>query len=98
MNSKLTGPGSSSAPTTIPVLLTPREASEKCHCSISFLAKKRMTGDGPPYIKVGTRVHYTEPALIQWMKSRTRMSTSVVCMLFAVVKAITIMTFMFMSA
>ena len=77
MNSKLTSPGPSSAHTTIPLLLSPREAAEKCHCSISFLAKKRMTGDGPPYIKVGTRVLYTEPALMQWMKSRTRTSTSV---------------------
>jgi predicted DNA-binding transcriptional regulator AlpA len=78
MNSKITGTGPSSAPTTIPVLLTPKAAAAKCQCSISFLAKKRMTGDGPPYIKVGTRVRYTEPAVMQWMKSRTRTSTSAV--------------------
>jgi hypothetical protein len=31
----------------IPVLLSPKEAAEKYRCSVSFLAKKRMTGDGP---------------------------------------------------
>jgi hypothetical protein len=97
MNSKLAGPGPFAAPTTIPVLLSPKEAADKCHCSISFLAKKRMTGDGPPYIKVGTRVRYAEPAMLQWMKSRTRTSTSVICVLFALVKAITGMASMSMA-
>ena len=40
----------------IPVLLSPKEAAEKCRCSQSFLAKKRMTGDGPPFIKRGRSV------------------------------------------
>ena len=36
----------------------------------------RMRGDGPPYIRVGRSVRYAEAALIQWMKSRQRSSTS----------------------
>jgi len=77
----------------IPVLLSPKEAADKCRCSVSFLAKKRMTGDGPPFIKRGRSVLYAEPVLLQWLKSRTRMSTSVVCALFALVKAVSTVTF-----
>jgi hypothetical protein len=78
MNSKLTT-GASPALTTIPVLLTPKEAAQKLHCSVSFLAKKRMSGDGPPFIKRGRGVLYAEPVLAQWLKSWTRTSTSVAC-------------------
>jgi len=44
--------------------------------SLSWLAKARMRGDGPPYICVGRSIRYAEAALIQWMKSRLRLSTS----------------------
>lgn len=44
--------------------------------SESFLAKARMRGDGPPFIKVGRSIRYSEAALQQWMKSRQRLSTS----------------------
>jgi hypothetical protein len=40
------------------------------------LAKRRMSGDGPPFVKVGRSVRYTETGLIQWAKSRQRLSTS----------------------
>jgi hypothetical protein len=88
MNFKLTT-GASPALTAIPVLLTPKETAQKLHCSTSFLAKKRMTGDGPPFVKRGRAVLYTEPALVLWIKSQTRMSTSVACVLFGLVKAVT---------
>lgn len=59
------------------VLLSPKETAARFKVSVSWLAKARMRGDGPPYIKVGGRsVRYTEVALIQWMKSRQRLSTS----------------------
>jgi len=57
-------------------LLTPMEAARLLKVSTSFLAKARMRGDGPPFIKVGRSVRYSEAALIQWMKSRNRQSTS----------------------
>ena len=95
MHTKLPNSGPSSAPTIIPVLLTPKVAAQKLHCSVSFLAKKRMTGDGPVFIKRGRSVLYAEPVLVQWLKTRTRTSTSasVVCALFALVKAISTVTF-----
>ena len=35
-----------------------------------------MRGDGPPYVKVGRAVRYSQAALLQWMKSRQHLSTS----------------------
>jgi excisionase family DNA binding protein len=58
------------------VLLTSEEAAKLLKVSLSWVAKARMRGDGPPYIRVGRSVRYTEAALLQWMKSRQRRSTS----------------------
>jgi predicted DNA-binding transcriptional regulator AlpA len=57
-------------------LLTPREAADLLRVSISWLAKARMRGNGPPYVKLGRSVRYPEGALLQWMKSHVRLSTS----------------------
>jgi hypothetical protein len=58
------------------VLLTPKETARRLKVSVSWLAKARMRGDGPPYIRIGRSIRYAEAALIQWMKGRQRMSTS----------------------
>jgi predicted DNA-binding transcriptional regulator AlpA len=58
------------------VLLEPKEAAALLNVSLSWLAKARMRGDGPPFIKIGRSVRYSEIALQQWMKSRQRLSTS----------------------
>jgi predicted DNA-binding transcriptional regulator AlpA len=57
-------------------LLTPREVAARLKVSLSWLAKSRMRGDGPPYIPVGRSVRYAETSLIQWMRSQQRTSTS----------------------
>jgi predicted DNA-binding transcriptional regulator AlpA len=57
-------------------LLTPRDAADVLRLSPSWLAKARMRGDGPPYVKIGRAIRYGEAALAQWMKSRLRLSTS----------------------
>jgi excisionase family DNA binding protein len=57
-------------------LLTPKEAARLLKVSLSWLAKARMRGDGPPFIKVGRSIRYSEAALIQWVKGRQRLSTS----------------------
>jgi len=64
------------AAAAIIVLLTPKEAAKLLKVSLSWLAKARMRGDGPPYIQVGRSIRYSEAALLQWMKSRQRRSTS----------------------
>lgn len=57
-------------------LLTPKEVAEFLRVSISWLAKARMRGDGPPYVKIGRAIRYPESALHKWMKSRMHLSTS----------------------
>ena len=57
-------------------LLTPREAADFLRVSPSWLAKARMRGDGPPFVKIGRSIRYRESDLLQWMKSRTHLSTS----------------------
>ena len=57
-------------------LLTPKEAAVLLKVSGSWLAKARMRGDGPPFIKVGRSIRYSEATLLQWMKTRQRLSTS----------------------
>jgi predicted DNA-binding transcriptional regulator AlpA len=57
-------------------LLTAKEAAHILKVSTSWLAKARMRGDGPPFIKVGRAIRYSETALQQWMKSHQHLSTS----------------------
>jgi predicted DNA-binding transcriptional regulator AlpA len=49
-------------------LLTPKEAAHFLRVSVSWLAKARMRGDGPPYIRIGRSIRYAEAALFRWMK------------------------------
>jgi hypothetical protein len=56
-------------------MLTPKEAADFLKVSDSFLAKRRMTGDGPVYIKVGRAVRYTKGALLEWLKAQRCSST-----------------------
>ena len=58
------------------LVFTPEEIADRLKVSLSWLAKARMSGDGPPFIKVGRAIRYSEAALQQWMKSRQRLSTS----------------------
>jgi predicted DNA-binding transcriptional regulator AlpA len=57
-------------------LLTPKEAAELLKVSASWLAKARMRGDGPAFIRIGRSIRYAELALLQWMKSHQHLSTS----------------------
>ena len=50
-----TPPKGAASPT---VYLTPKEASEICRMSVSWLAKARMNGNGPPFVKFGRAVRY----------------------------------------
>ena len=57
-------------------LLTPKDAANLLCLSESWLAKSRMRGDGPPYVKLGRAIRYREGAVLQWLRSRQRLSTS----------------------
>lgn len=57
-------------------LATPDEVSRFLGKSKSWLAKMRMSGDGPPYVKVGRSVLYELGELNAWVLDRRRTSTS----------------------
>jgi hypothetical protein len=57
-------------------LLTPNEAADRLRVSLSWLAKARMRGDGPPFIKVRRSIRYSDAALAQWIRANQRLSTS----------------------
>jgi predicted DNA-binding transcriptional regulator AlpA len=56
--------------------LTPKQAARLVNLSVSWLAKRRLAGDGPPYFKLGGAVRYLKASLLQWMMSQQRISTS----------------------
>jgi hypothetical protein len=56
--------------------LHPAEVARMLKVSLSWLAKARLTGTGPTYVKVGRSVRYTWAAVQAYLKTRTRASTS----------------------
>jgi predicted DNA-binding transcriptional regulator AlpA len=67
---------SASEPNCLERLLTPREAADFLRVGDSWLAKARMRGDGPPFVKIGRSIRYAESALLQWTRANTHQSTS----------------------
>jgi predicted DNA-binding transcriptional regulator AlpA len=53
-----------------------RKAAEYIGMSASWLAKRRMRGDPPAFLKVGRAVVYDEGELDAWLRSCWRQSTS----------------------
>jgi predicted DNA-binding transcriptional regulator AlpA len=58
------------------VYLTSKEAAAYVKSSTSTLAKKRLFGGGPRYLKIGQSVRYLKADLDAWMLAGTRTSTS----------------------
>jgi hypothetical protein len=58
------------------LVLTPKQAAAQLNLSTSWLAKQRLKGGGPPYIKMGGAVRYNATTLQEWMKGKQRLSTS----------------------
>jgi hypothetical protein len=57
-------------------LLTTLEAAGNLNCSGSFLAKERMRGTGPEFIRIGRAIRYSRSALDAYKAANTRVSTS----------------------
>jgi hypothetical protein len=57
-------------------VLTPKLAAAVLNLSTSWLAKQRLKGGGPPYIKMGGAVRYNASLLQEWMRGKQRLSTS----------------------
>jgi predicted DNA-binding transcriptional regulator AlpA len=64
-------------PTSAPLdrLLTALETATILGLSLSWLAKSRLRGDGPLFIKLGRAVRYRESAIRDYLKACTRTST-----------------------
>ena len=57
-------------------LVGPAAAAADLNCSVSFLAKARMTGTGPAFVRCGRKIGYTHSSLDAYKASQTRTSTS----------------------
>jgi predicted DNA-binding transcriptional regulator AlpA len=57
-------------------LLAPPLAAKVLRVSLSWLAKARLRGDGPRYIKIGRSVRYPRSYLREYLRARTRSSTA----------------------
>jgi hypothetical protein len=55
---------------------TTKETAVRLKVSESFLAKKRVSGGGPKFIKVGRVVRYPETAINEYLSAQLRTSTS----------------------
>jgi predicted DNA-binding transcriptional regulator AlpA len=57
-------------------LLHPAQVAKLLGVSLSWLAKSRMNGTGPRFVKIGRAVRYAMSAVQEYIKSRQRLSTS----------------------
>ena len=56
--------------------LRTKSAADYCGSAESTFEKLRVTGDGPPFIKIGRTVVYDLDDLDHWLSSKKRTSTS----------------------
>lgn len=64
---------------TIPAfeeVYTPKETAVRLKVSVSFLAKKRVSGGGPKFTKIGRVIRYPETAINEYLAAQLRTSTS----------------------
>jgi hypothetical protein len=53
-------------------LFTPKETAAWLRVSLSFLAKARMRGEGPPFIPIVGGFAIPSASLIEWTRSQQR--------------------------
>jgi excisionase family DNA binding protein len=63
-------------PVSQEIYFRPREAAEYLRSSESTLAKKRLNGNGPPFVRIGRAIRYRRSDLDAWMSASIRTSTS----------------------
>ena len=56
--------------------LNTHQAADEFGLSKSWLAKLRLTGNGPTYCKVGKRILYRRDEFQNWIESHAQKSTS----------------------
>jgi predicted DNA-binding transcriptional regulator AlpA len=60
----------------IEALHTPDAAAKILQMSVDWLAKRRLDGMGPRFVKIGRSVRYADSALREFIRANTRTSTS----------------------
>jgi hypothetical protein len=58
------------------ILLDPKQVEARIGLKTTTLAKRRVYGGGPPYIKVGSKVLYPERELTDWINSQPRFQST----------------------
>ena len=61
---------------SLPPVMRASEAATLLKLSENRLAKLRISGDGPAFVKAGKNVRYTRESILQWLSANTRRSTS----------------------
>lgn len=59
-----------------PTMFNAERAAKRLGLSKSTLAKMRLSGNGPPYVKLGRRVGYLLSDLDEWVESNKFHSTA----------------------
>ena len=59
-----------------PKLVNEQQAAKRYGLSVFWFQKKRSTGDGPPFIKVGSAVRYPVEETDDWFAKHLRANTS----------------------
>jgi hypothetical protein len=57
-------------------LLPPEVVAELTGLTENYLAKRRMAGDGAPYVKIGKTIRYRRSAVEAWLSQLERRSTT----------------------
>ena len=57
-------------------MLDTKAAAERIGLAPATLETKRSRGGGPPYLKLGAKVVYSEEELERWLAARRRTSTA----------------------
>lgn len=57
-------------------ILDINKVAEQLNVRPASLAKWRVTGDGPRFVKLGKRVGYRQQDIDAWIESKVRSSTS----------------------
>jgi excisionase family DNA binding protein len=51
--------------------LTAKQAADYLNVTENALAKLRLAGGGPPFVRLGRRIRYGQGAIDSWIHSRT---------------------------
>ena len=57
-------------------LIDTRELAKRTHVAAATWNNRRLTGDTPPFLKIGARVLYRWADVEAWLKGKVRHSTS----------------------